>query len=56
MGYGFDGNLQMQVVMINISIAIAFRWMVQDATDDKSTLAQVMAWCFQATSHYLDQC
>ena len=24
--------------------------------DDKSTLAQVMAWCHQATSHYLGQC
>ena len=25
-------------------------------TDDKSTLVQVMAWCHQATSHYLSQC
>ena len=25
-------------------------------TDDKSTLGQVMAWCRQATSHYLSQC
>ena len=24
--------------------------------DDKSTLVQVMAWCHQATSHYLIQC
>ena len=24
-----------------------------DLTDDKSTLVQVMAWCRQATSHYL---
>ena len=24
--------------------------------DDKSTLVQVMAWCRQATSHYMDQC
>ena len=23
---------------------------------DKSTLVQVMAWCHQATSHYLNQC
>ena len=28
----------------------------QDLTDDKSTLVQVMAWCHQATSHYLNQC
>ena len=27
-----------------------------DLTDDKSTLVQVMAWCHQATSHYLNQC
>ena len=30
--------------------------MPQDLTDDKSTLAQVMAWCRQATSLYLNQC
>ena len=28
----------------------------RDHTDDKSTLVQVMAWCQQATSHYLNQC
>ena len=27
-----------------------------DLIDDKSTLVQVMAWCHQATSHYLNQC
>ena len=27
-----------------------------DFTDDKSALVQVMAWCRQATSHYLSQC
>ena len=32
------------------------RWMSLDLTDDKSTLVQVMAWCRQATSHYLSQC
>ena len=31
-------------------------WAVQDLTDDKSTLVQVMAWCRQATSQYLSQC
>ena len=31
-------------------------WMPQDLTDDKSTLVQVMAWCRQVTSHYLNQC
>ena len=27
-----------------------------DLTDDKSTMVQAMAWCRQATSHYLSQC
>ena len=27
-----------------------------DLTEDKSTLFQIMAWCRQATSHYLSQC
>ena len=34
---------------------IALRWLSLDVTDDKSTLVQVMAWCPQATSHYLNQ-
>ena len=35
---------------------IALRWKKQDLTDDKSALAQVMAWCRQATIQYLSQC
>ena len=31
-------------------------WMSLDFTDDQSTLVQVMAWCHQATSHYLNHC
>ena len=34
----------------------ALRWKPWDFTDDKSTLVQVMAWCRQATSHFLRQC
>ena len=34
----------------------AFKWMPQDLTGDKLTLVQVMAWCRQATSHYLNHC
>ena len=30
--------------------------MPQDLIDDKSALVQVLAWCHQATSHYLSQC
>ena len=36
-----------------ISYEIALRRMPLDLSDDKSTLVQVMAWCRQATSHYL---
>ena len=39
-----------------ISCELALRRMSLDLTDDKSTLVQVMAWCRQATSHYLSQC
>ena len=39
-----------------ISCEIALIWMSLYFTDDQSTLVQVMAWCHQATSHYLSQC
>ena len=39
-----------------ISCEIALIWMSLDFTDDQSTLVQAMAWCRQATSHYLSQC
>ena len=39
-----------------ISCELGHKWMSLDLTDDKSSLVQVMAWCHQATSHYLSQC
>ena len=39
-----------------ISCELALGWMSLNLTDDKSTLVQVMAWCRQATNHYLSQC
>ena len=42
--------------MAEVFRKIALRWMPLDHTDDKSTLVQIMAWCRQATSHYLSQC
>ena len=39
-----------------ISCEIALVLMSLDFTNDQSTLVQVMAWCRQATSHYLSQC
>ena len=34
----------------------AIRWMPQGLIDDKSILVQIMAWCHQATNHYLTHC
>ena len=48
-----------QILVIDgwgISCEIALIWMPLDLTYDQSTLVQVMAWCRQATSHYLSQC
>ena len=30
--------------------------MLMDLTDDKSTFVLIMAWCHQATNHYMSQC
>ena len=40
----------------DISSEIALRWTSLDLSDDKSIWVQVMAWCRQAPSHYLNQC
>ena len=37
----------------DISSEIALRWTSRYLNDDKPRLVQVMAWCCQATSHYL---
>ena len=42
--------------ILSIFCEIAIRSMPQYLTDHESTLVQVMAWCRQATSHYLSQC
>ena len=39
-----------------ISYEIALKWISVYLTDDKSTLVQVMNWCPQAASHYLNKC
>ena len=55
-----DFNLIFKLILVNggwsISYEIALRWMPLDLTHVKPTLVQVMAWCRQATSHYLSQC
>ena len=48
-----------QIIVIDgwgICCKIALIWMSLEFSDDQSTLVQVMAWCRQATSHYLSQC
>ena len=54
----FETSFKLILVMVGwgLSCEVALRWMSLDFTDDKSTLVQVMAWCRQATSHYLNQC
>ena len=49
-------NLVLLIDFFRSSNDNAPRWMSLDLRDDKSTLVQVMAWCRQATSHYLSQC
>ena len=57
--YDFKCVIAKCIVMTSfrkISSIIAFKWTVQDPTDHESTLAQVITWCCQATTHYLSQC
>ena len=49
-------NLALLIGIFKSSYDNVLRWMPQNLTYDKSILVQVMAWCRQATSHYLDQC
>ena len=41
---------------ISTSCELALKWTPKNTFDDMSTLVQVMAWCCQASSHYLSQC
>ena len=50
------GRYGMQFWMLNILCATPIRWMPQDLSGDRSTLVQVVAWCQQAPSHYLNRC
>ena len=50
-----SNKLIWMIHILSISCGIALRWTLQDLTDDKSALVQVLAWCHQAPSHYLSQ-
>ena len=45
-----------RIKFVSTYCEIALRWMPLYTFDDKSTMVQVMAWCHQATGHYLSQC
>ena len=49
-------NLVLLIGIFRSSHDNVLQWMPQDLTDDKSRLVQLMAWCRQATSHYMSQC
>ena len=49
-------KVTLRVDILSISCEIVLKWMQRDLADDKSTLVQAMAWCHQATSHYLNHC
>ena len=53
---GFKLALVTFIFRSRIQLWIWPRWLKQYLTDDLSTLAHIMAWCRQATSHYLNQC
>ena len=44
------------ITFMSFSSATAFKWMAKDPTNEKSKFAWVMAWCYEATSQYLNQC
>ena len=58
-GSNFKGTL-FKLIIQNSSLSIwseiVLVWMPQSLANDKSTIVQVMVWCHQATSHYLNQC
>ena len=57
--WNFSYVIFKQILVIDgwgISCKIALIWMSLDITDDPSALVQVIAWCRQATGHYLSLC
>ena len=48
-------KIKSQKDILSILCEIALIWIPQELTD-KLTLIEVMAWCHQATCHYLNQC
>ena len=49
-------KLIMQQTSLDTRCEIALSWLPEKLTKEKSTLVEVIAWCRQATSHYLSRC
>ena len=49
-------ELMLWIKFIITSCEIALSWIAENTSDVKSTLVQIMAWCHQASNHYLSQC
>ena len=49
-------SLVMPISKLIIHYNVTLEWKPQNLTNGQSTLVQVMAWCCQATTHYLNQC
>ena len=41
---------------MSFQVNITLEWMPEEPVDGKSTLDQAIAWCHQATSHYMQGC
>ena len=49
------GTIRQQTIDIfSIQVNNTLEWMSEDLTDVRSAVVQVMAWCRQATSHYMN--
>ena len=56
-GSNFGSKIfQLNIQSLGICCDIALRSTLQNLTNEKLSLVQVMAWCHQATSHHLSQC
>ena len=42
--------------VLSIFRGMALIWLSLGLTEDKWTMVKAMAWCHEATSHYLNQC
>ena len=49
-------KLLSRIDIMGISSETSLWWMPRYLNDDLSALVQVMVWCCQATSHYMNQC